>query len=71
MKASLFWWLKGAGKGQMQSQDFEEYDSDAFDKKLTELEQDDSVIIIEIMKGERPNWAVPTNLNKKTHLTTS
>lgn len=46
-----------AGK---QHQEFADYQSDAFNEKLSELLNDDSVIIIEVMKGEAPQQAIQT-----------
>lgn len=70
MQASLLWWHKGEGHRAMSSQDFADYHSDAFDVKLSELLMDDSVAIIEIMKGERPTWALQSKV-KRSHLESS
>ena len=59
MKASLWWWIRGGGAvAGKQHQEFAEYNSDEFDSKLTELQNDDSVVIIEIFKGEAPQQAI-------------
>ena len=61
MKASLWWWLRGGGAvAGKQHQEFADFQSDEFNEKLSELLNDDSVIIIEVMKGEAPQQAIQT-----------
>jgi hypothetical protein len=59
LKVSLWWWLRGGGAvAGKQHQEFSEFHSGEFDKKLSELLNDDSIIIIEVMKGEAPQRAI-------------
>ena len=57
LRASLWWWRRGCG-AIAEKQEFADSQSDDFNEKLSDLLNDDSVVIIEIFKGESPQQAI-------------